>query len=180
MPRPFALASILLFLLVASCDEEESRGAEEGERCAATEDCRVGLSCVDDVCEDVPECEIDHAPCGSLCCRPDQLCVEGTCELNCTSGIECGEVCCTEDEACLEGVCCGPGRVCGSSCCSGEEECIDEVCITCPRPICGGTECCADDHVCVADACCPMVSACGETCCAEDEVCEAESCVPGG
>jgi len=69
------------------------------------------------------------------CCAPDELCVEGECQVDCGGSDPCGDaqVCCDQGagEVCYVGECIVPGRACSAAACatSVEPDCGDgEVC----------------------------------------------------
>jgi hypothetical protein len=148
---------------------------------------RCGGDCVD------PRTDEDHCGACGEACDPGEVCVDGTCEVTCGSGlVGCGGSCidplsdpdhcgasgsckgadagaaCEQDEACVDGAC--------SSSCPGTQvrcgqSCIDP--LTDPD-FCGASGDCAGPNAGVA--CGPATSACPG---AVGEICQGGQCAPG-
>ena len=97
----------------------------------------------------------------------------------CPSGkTVCGTYCCDPQQICVDGLCCPPGYVnCSGKCCGGT--CTNGMCCGKNYTYCGGV-CCPDGIVCCNGKCCGSTSAVcfNGTCCGSGIICNGVCCDP--
>jgi hypothetical protein len=110
------------------------------------------------------KCPPDKTACGTNCCDPHQVCVDG--EICCPPGhISCNGKCC--GGTCTNGLCCGKNYTyCGGVCCPDGIVCCNGKC-------CGST-----NAVCFNGKCCGSGIICNGVCCDPNEICcDGKRCV---
>jgi len=105
---------------------------------------------------DSPPCKAGYTPCGSICCPPSKVCVNGIC---CPPGYtNCNGKCC--GGTCYGSLCCGKNAtLCGGKCCEPGLICCNGVCCSVPGSVCFNNKCCASGIVCNG-VCCNTNSIC--------------------
>lgn len=182
MRSPLSSAVLLLVLAAAGCHPF----AGLGEHCVETP-CRLGLLCVDGVCEEPVASDAGPPPCA----RDDECvlrgnadgreCVEGVCAwASCSFDLQCGtRICdqgaCAPREACANDDGCDDGRLCDDNACRSPCE-DDDQCT-------GLFEACDDEgrcrQQCFADLMC-LGGLCNDGLCEDPECATDDDCEQDG
>jgi hypothetical protein len=97
-----------------------------------------------------PPCKAGDTACGTKCCTPSQVCMDGLC---CAQGqTNCGGKCCSG--TCTNGVCCKNSTFyCGGKCCASGLTCCNNVCCSYPGATCYNGKCCDSGIICNGVCC---------------------------
>lgn len=170
-------AYLLFAIFVCACDCGTTTIDDGvGAPCVTDDDCRFGLSCTDDMCEEpiqidasVPE---DSNGVDVMSCPPVQVC---------------GDDCCSAGTVCGGSLCCEASELCGGLCCGDSQACVADSCVLACQPEeapCGEgaeTTCCGAGDVCYLSECTTPGDACTRsTDCDAESYCEATigRCLP--
>lgn len=155
---------------------DTNSGAEQGEPCERTEDCRGELNCVNaDGAGDQRQCDAPDAGCdcnGEQWCTTDGECVDGD---YCDSSEDCHAASCRSGNYCGDLECDGGGE------CIGEEDCVLNRTTSTPRCEPNACRCKDPRDLCFAGTTCLRhVEDCALSGCPEGYACTQRGCECAG